>query len=254
MKKPLLYSVIFHLLIVLMVFFKLPYKDKVIKVNPISVDIVSEIPKIAEPVREVAPVKEVKKVEKPIVKKHKPAPRKPKPKKVVKKKAVKKVVKKKIPVKKTPKISKEELEKRKLEAERKKKEDEFKSVLADLQSLDDEPTQDFKSKSSAPVIPLSYSDLSEIKYQIEKCWQIPPSVATTSGEVVLRIRLNKDGSLVDVKVVDAAKYNSNQGMKLLAESALRAVEKCSPLRNLPAEKYSSWQDMELGFDPQNLSY
>ena len=260
MKKPFLYSVIFHLVIVAMVFLKLPYNNKVIRTSTsIKVDIVSEIPRKVAP----APVKEVKKVEKPVkkvnppkpkIKKPKPAPRKPK-RKI--RKPVKKTVK--VPVKKTPEISKEEIEKRrqeeekkKIEAEKKKKEDEFKSFLSDLESLDDTPTPSVENTASA--IPLSYSEISEIKYQIQQCWQIPPSVATTNEQLVLKIRLNRDGSLVDVKVVDAAKYKANQSLRLLAESALRAVEKCSPLKNLPKEKFASWRDLELGFNPQDLGY
>ena len=37
-----------------------------------------------------------------------------------------------------------------------------------------------------------------------------------------------------------------------SDSALRAVHKCSPLKNLPIDKYGSWRAMELNFDPQDL--
>jgi hypothetical protein len=48
------------------------------------------------------------------------------------------------------------------------------------------------------------------------------------------------------------RYTSEPFFRAAADSALRAVFKCSPLKNLPPEKYGSWREMELNFDPQDL--
>ena len=42
------------------------------------------------------------------------------------------------------------------------------------------------------------------------------------------------------------------GLTLEEQSAVRAVHKCSPLKNLPPEKYGSWREMEINFDPKEM--
>jgi hypothetical protein len=37
-----------------------------------------------------------------------------------------------------------------------------------------------------------------------------------------------------------------------AESAYRAVKKCTPLRQLPVTKYERWRDIELTFNPKEM--
>jgi len=130
--------------------------------------------------------------------------------------------------------------KRKEKAERKKRDKEFKSVLSDLEGL----------KSSSSGIPLSFSEASEIKRQIQRCWQIPPSASKTD-KVVLKVKLHRDGSLLSATIVRGS--GSGAKYRLLAESAVRAVEKCSPLQNLPPKKFNSWRDMDMSFDPQDLN-
>jgi hypothetical protein len=36
-----------------------------------------------------------------------------------------------------------------------------------------------------------------------------------------------------------------------AESVLRAIRRCQPF-NMPVEKYKSWRDIELTFDPRKM--
>jgi hypothetical protein len=39
-----------------------------------------------------------------------------------------------------------------------------------------------------------------------------------------------------------------------ADSAVRAVYKCNPIKNLPTNKYNSWKEMRLNFDPSMQLY
>ena len=39
---------------------------------------------------------------------------------------------------------------------------------------------------------------------------------------------------------------------MLAESARRAVQVCSPLQNLPVEKYEQWRELTINFDPKEM--
>ncbi len=49
-----------------------------------------------------------------------------------------------------------------------------------------------------------------------------------------------------------SRYNSDSFFRAAADSALRAVHECSPLKNLPPEKYDTWHYMELNFDPKDM--
>ena len=39
-----------------------------------------------------------------------------------------------------------------------------------------------------------------------------------------------------------------------ADSARRAVQECSPLKNLSPEKYQTWRDMEMTFNPKDMLF
>ena len=49
-----------------------------------------------------------------------------------------------------------------------------------------------------------------------------------------------------------SRYLSDGAFKAAADSAIRAVHKSSPLKNLPADKYGSWKEFEINFDPKDL--
>jgi colicin import membrane protein len=89
-----------------------------------------------------------------------------------------------------------------------------------------------------------------IKQQLYSCW-IPPIGAADARDLVVLVgfSLNRDGTLAGNPVVK--NRGSNPLFQIAAESALRAVRSCSPLR-LPAAKYESWQEVEVNFDPKEL--
>ena len=53
------------------------------------------------------------------------------------------------------------------------------------------------------------------------------------------------------EIVDRARAMRDPFFRAAAESAQRAVYKCSPLR-VPKDKFSEWQDMTLTFDPRDF--
>jgi tol-pal system protein YbgF len=68
----------------------------------------------------------------------------------------------------------------------------------------------------------------------------------------IRFRLSADGSLLgSPEVVDASRMKENP-YRSLAESAIRAVRQCVPLKGLPAEKYEHWREIVLTFNPATL--
>jgi colicin import membrane protein len=89
-----------------------------------------------------------------------------------------------------------------------------------------------------------------IKQQLYSCW-IPPVGASDAKDLVVLVgfSLNRDGTLAGNPVVK--NRGPNPLFQIAAESAVRAVRSCSPLR-LPAAKYESWQEVEVNFDPKEL--
>lgn len=94
---------------------------------------------------------------------------------------------------------------------------------------------------------------SAIASQIARCWTAPVG-ATGAETLVVRIRiyLRPDGSLSDEPViVDRGRMMSDNLYRVAAEAAKRAVQRCSPLK-LPPEYYDLWRDVQLNFDPSKM--
>jgi colicin import membrane protein len=89
-----------------------------------------------------------------------------------------------------------------------------------------------------------------VKQQLYGCW-IPPIGASEARDLVVLVAfsLNRDGTLAGNPVVK--NRASNPLFQIAAESAVRAVRSCSPLR-LPAAKYESWQEVEVDFNLKEL--
>jgi hypothetical protein len=65
----------------------------------------------------------------------------------------------------------------------------------------------------------------------------------------VKMFLNQDGSLSQSpEIVEAG---STEFARSAAESAIRAVRRCAPY-SLPAEKYDTWQQIIVTFDPREM--
>ena len=87
-------------------------------------------------------------------------------------------------------------------------------------------------------------------------WKNTPNEkpGATYGELP-RVREMKrpDGTVLKSEVLDHARMNTpGQGFyKVLAESALRAIRICQPLR-VPPTGYEKWKDLQLNFDANEM--
>jgi hypothetical protein len=115
-----------------------------------------------------------------------------------------------------------------------------------------------KTKSDAPyndALPLSISEKDAIRGQFIPCWTMPAGAKDAHSLAVrVKVQLQADGTVLDAQVApdQLARYNSDTFFRAAADSAVRAVHKCSPLKNLPADKYGTWKDTEINFDPQDM--
>ena len=86
-----------------------------------------------------------------------------------------------------------------------------------------------------------------VRRQLMRCWMPPKRLAGTNLNATLWFKLNRDGSLAGAPTV--LKPAKGPEFEALAESAVRAVRQCTPLK-LPADRYEDWQEIEVGFDPR----
>ncbi len=102
---------------------------------------------------------------------------------------------------------------------------------------------------------LTISEMDALKQRMFECWRIPID-ATNPHELVVEVRvlMRTDGSVSDAYLEYPAKVrrSPNPFMNKAAREAVNAVKKCSPYEFLPLEKYASWQDMVLRFNPEVL--
>jgi hypothetical protein len=91
-----------------------------------------------------------------------------------------------------------------------------------------------------------------IQTQLFNCWRLDPGVAKAEDMVVeIRVVLNPDGSLQRADVVDVARMSRDGYFLAAAENAQRAIIKCAPFR-LPLDKYQTWRDITLRFNPREM--
>jgi hypothetical protein len=101
---------------------------------------------------------------------------------------------------------------------------------------------------------LSLNEEDALKAQIFGCWSIPLGLPYNEDLLVrIKLQLNPDGSIISSEILDHARMNRpGQGFyKVLAESALRAIKLCQPLR-VPSTGYERWKDLQLNFDAREM--
>ena len=101
---------------------------------------------------------------------------------------------------------------------------------------------------------LSLSEEDALKAQIFGCWSIPLGLPYNEDLLVrIKLELKPDGTVINSEILDHARMNKpGQGFyKVLAESALRAIRLCQPLR-VPSTGYERWKDLQLNFDAREM--
>ena len=101
---------------------------------------------------------------------------------------------------------------------------------------------------------LSLSEEDALKAQIFGCWSIPLGLPYNENLLVrIKLQLKPDGTIIKSEILDHARMNKpGQGFyKVLAESALRAIKLCQPLR-VPTTGYERWKELQLNFDAREM--
>ena len=101
---------------------------------------------------------------------------------------------------------------------------------------------------------LTLSEEDALKAQIFGCWSIPLGLPYNENLLVrIKLQLKPDGSIMNTEILDHARMNKpgQAFYKILAESALRAIKLCQPLR-VPTSGYERWKNMQLNFDAREM--
>jgi ribosomal 50S subunit-associated protein YjgA (DUF615 family) len=101
---------------------------------------------------------------------------------------------------------------------------------------------------------LTLSEEDALKAQIFGCWSIPLGLPFNEDLLVrIKLQLKPDGSIIKTEILDHARMNrpGQAFYKVLAESALRAIKLCQPLR-VPSTGYERWKNMQLNFDAREM--
>ena len=129
-----------------------------------------------------------------------------------------------------------------------------KSKIEDAETTlkKDDLTQSQQKNSLKSGLTLSEEDA--LKAQIFGCWSIPLGIPYNENLLVrIKLNLKPDGSIIKTEILDHARMNmpGQSFYKVLAESALRAIRVCQPLR-VPASGYERWKELQLNFDAKEM--
>ena len=265
MTKSIFYSIFFHIVVILLTALSLPFMVRhpidlppIVSVDFIQISDKTNIP-YAPKARKI--IEDVKKEEKRVVSEQAPpaAKAKEKPDRIPlpnEKKEEKELVKKKQnPEEIKPQIRQSsEFEKKELVDTNQIAAliDKAKEEEATKKDKSNKLTQSSVKNSFATGLSLSEEDA--LKAQIFGCWSIPLGLPYNE-DLLVRIKLNlkPDGTIINSEILDHARMNKpGQGFyKVLAESALRAIRLCQPLR-VPTTGYERWKELQLNFDAREM--
>ena len=265
MIKSLIYSITFHSVLVLLTILSLPFMlREPIDLPPIvSVELIQITDKTSIPYAPKARkiIEETKKKEERLVSEQAPpsAKAKEKPDRIPlpnEKKEKQQIVKKK----QNPEEIKPEIRQ---SSQFEKKEivdtnqiaaliDKAKEIEAVKQKKTNKVTQSSQKNSFATSLTLSQEDA--LRAQIFGCWSVPLGLPYDEDLLVrIKLKLKKDGTIMKSEILDHQRMNrpSQKFYKVLAESALRAVRLCQPLK-VPPTGYDKWKELQLNFNPSEM--
>jgi len=130
--------------------------------------------------------------------------------------------------------------------------DKAKEEQAETQGKKDKLTQSSVKNSFAQGLSLSEEDA--LRAQIFGCWSVPLGLPYDKNLLVrIKLKLKPDGRILKSEILDHARMNipGQSFYKILAESALRAVRICQPLK-VPPTGYERWKEIQLNFDPTEM--
>lgn len=97
---------------------------------------------------------------------------------------------------------------------------------------------------------LTQSEMDALRGQIQNNWSIIPGMAD-AVLVTVTMQLDRNGDVVGEPEIEAS-GGSDAARRAMIGSAKRAIMKSKPFKNLPADKYDSWSEVVVNFDPSSM--
>ena len=110
-----------------------------------------------------------------------------------------------------------------------------------------------KSSNYREDMPLSITEKLLIKNQIQKHWHELGTPNIQGMHIIFHVLVEKNGIITDVTIKDTICPTEQSVCSMVADSALRAIKKASPLEGLPPQNHEAWKNFELDFDPSLFS-
>ncbi len=124
----------------------------------------------------------------------------------------------------------------------------------DSDNKQDSSTEDATSQiNNLENIDLSVREKFNIQSQLQRCYSraVLESGFDIKGNIMLPISITEEGVInSDIDdVINLERYNdpNDPNYKIMVDNARRAIELCSPIRNLPVDKYEIWKTIILEF-------
>ncbi len=130
--------------------------------------------------------------------------------------------------------------------------DKAKEEAASKEKSSNKLTQSNIKNSFASGLTLSQEDA--LRAQIFGCWSVPLGLPYNDNLLVrIKLILKKDGTITKSEILDHERMNrpDQKFYKILAESALRAVRLCQPLK-VPPTGHEKWKELQLNFNPTEM--
>lgn len=126
------------------------------------------------------------------------------------------------------------------------------ALLNKTPNAPDNPTPDSSTAESDAAPRLTLSEIDAFRAQMQRCWS-PPSGARDADDlrILVRLSLTPGGAISAGPVVVNRTRLGDPFFRAAAESVLRAIRRCQPFA-MPVEKYASWRNIELTFDPSRM--
>lgn len=103
-------------------------------------------------------------------------------------------------------------------------------------------------------IDLSAREKFNIQSQLKRCYRraIDETKLMSNIKIMVKVQISEEGYIesdID-EMIDMERYNNptETGYKIVIDNVRRAIDLCSPLRNLPLDKYDVWKEAVLEFD------
>lgn len=196
----------------------------------------------------------------------KPEPPKPEPKAEPEPKVEQKVEEPKVeapkPIAALPKIKPKPPKKKKPAKKPAKKKRSFDSdalkalankadKAAEVQAGNQDQKASFGSRTGNQAAAMTQSELDALRAQVAQCWS-PPVGAADASQLVVKIGFGLDRNGEVTSGPTPIEYPATSFGLAAVESAMRAVRRCAPYNNLPADKYDAWKRVNITFDPRDM--